>query len=54
MQYISFSALAIANQICAAPTGNVNQDIGLPTSLHLAHETGHKYVISVLSSESDE
>lgn len=39
-----FSALAIANQICAVPTGNVNQEIGLPTSLHLAHETGHKYV----------
>ena len=22
--------------------GSVNQDIGLPTALHIAHETGHK------------
>lgn len=38
---IPVGALAIANQICKRPTGNVNKDIGLQTSLHIAHETGH-------------
>lgn len=48
---ISGGALAIANQICAAPTGNVNQEIGLPTSLHLAHETGHNMYLDHTSGD---
>ena len=41
------SALAIANGMCRGPTGNVNHDTGLQTALHIAHETGHKWVVNL-------
>jgi len=34
-------ALANLNSICKKAAGSVNQDVGLQTALHIAHETGH-------------
>ncbi|XP_078379474.1 A disintegrin and metalloproteinase with thrombospondin motifs 6-like [Oculina patagonica] len=40
---ITGGALASVNTICNWVDGNVNQDIGLQTALHIAHETGHNF-----------
>lgn len=38
---VTGGALANFGSICKRATGSVNQDIGLQTALHIAHETGH-------------
>ena len=42
------SGVANLNDMCRRIAGNVNSDVGIQTALHIAHETAHKWVITVV------